>query len=162
MCLFFSVVIEREAKYGIANWNSSDEDNGSDDDFDDDDNNNGGEDNDEYFGDGDDDGFDGYYDNRKESVVNDAGETGYDYDECEDANTDEYFSMDCYDVEEDDYDDSDGSDGSTSGRRNPIDDVDVHAFLKRVFQVMSGEVYIQAVRLLSPEQRATIAGFLKY
>ena len=163
LCLiFFSVVIEREAKYGIANWNSSDEDNGSDDDFDDDDNNNGGEDNDEYFGDGDDDGFDGYYDNRKESVVNDAGETGYDYDECEDANTDEYFSMDCYDVEEDDYDDSDGSDGSTSGRRNPIDDVDVHAFLKRVFQVMSGEVYIQAVRLLSPEQRATIAGFLKY
>ena len=155
-------MIEREAKYGYVGWDSDNDDdddgdvfNGADDDDGDD----------EYFDDDDDDnnssGGGGYYGGEEEDVGDErSGEGFYNYDECEDPNSDDYFSTDCYDVEDDE---SDGSSESSSGgsRRSPLDDVDVHAFLKRVFQVMSGEVYIRAVRLLSPEQKATIAGFLK-
>ena len=152
-------MIEREAKYGYVGWGSDNDDsdvfNGADDNDDGDD---------EYFDDDDDDNNNningGYYGGEEEDNDDErSGEGFYNYDECEDPNSDDYFSMDCYDVEDDESDDS--SESSSGSRRSPLDDVDVHTFLKRVFQVMSGEVYIRAVRLLSPEQKATIAGFLK-
>ena len=65
--------------------------------------------------------------------------------------------MDCYDVE-----DEDEEEGSANRSTNPLDEIDVTAFLKKVFQSMSGDVYAQGVIFLSPEQKSKISVILSY
>lgn len=69
--------------------------------------------------------------------------------------------MDCYDVEDDDNNDDDEN-STENNIINPIDKIDVTAFLKKVFQSMSGDVYAQGVIYLSHEQKSKITKILDY
>lgn len=141
------IAIERESKYGYASYENDDDDN--EDDGDEDDSFGGGFDELDEF----DDSFDG------NCGDNDEDGNGDEYDEGEEFDQDDYFSMDCYDVEDED---ENAEDGSPSRNANPLDEIDVTAFLKKVFQSMSGDVYAQGVIFLSPEQKSKISTILNY
>lgn len=142
------IVLEREAKYGYSGYEDIDNDDG------DDDEEGNTEDDGGAFGGGfgELDDFDDSFDDEYEENEDDG--KGIDEEEFD---ADDYFSMDCYDVEDDEC----GGD-SAGGSNNPIDKIDVTAFLKKVFQSMSGDVYAQGVIFLSPEQKCKITNILNY
>ena len=139
---FVFIAIERESKYGYASYENDDDGNSDVDD-----------DGDDFGGNFDElDEFDDSFDED-----NNYGDNDDEYDEGEEFDQDDYFSMDCYDVE-----DEDAEEGTPNRSTNPIDEIDVTAFLKKVFQSMSGDVYAQGVIFLSPEQKSKISTILNY